>query len=299
MGSDYSSSIDIIFILSSIIICVSYYYLSTEKEKEDLLNKSLIWVKESINSDKIITTILIILFFYITIYLCRIPMTSETKPIFIHLIESFMWIFLFSLLINDIIKYLFNINLANLIIDRIIEYLKGYPIEKEVIDIPIVNPKNEREVFNISNNLYTYDDAQAICKSYDSRLATYDEVEESYNNGGEWCNYGWSEDQMILFPTQKSTWNKLQTTTDNKNDCGRPGVNGGVISNPNMEFGVNCFGVKPDQKESDILKMSNQSHNVPKSKDEIVLDAKVKFWQENSDKLLAINPFNKDKWKEY
>jgi hypothetical protein len=293
-----SRSIDFIFILFSIIIFICYYYITNENERIDLINKLLIWTKESINNDRILTTLIIILFFYIIIYICQIPMTSGTKPIFINFVESILWISFFTLIINDGIKYLFDINLANLIIDRIIEYMKGFSIKKEVI-VPVINPKNEREVFNISNNLYTYDDAQAICKSYNSRLATYDEVEESYNNGGEWCNYGWSENQMILFPTQKTTWNKLQTTKEHKNDCGRPGVNGGVISNPNMEFGVNCFGIKPAQKESDKLKMSNKSQNIPKSKDEIILDAKVKYWQENSDKLLTINSFNKDKWKEY
>ena len=68
----------------------------------------------------------------------------------------------------------------------------------------IMIPKNE--VFNISNNLYTYDDAQAICSVYGAQLATYDQVEEAYKDGAEWCNYGWSENQMAFFPTQKSTW---------------------------------------------------------------------------------------------
>ena len=66
------------------------------------------------------------------------------------------------------------------------------------------------EVFNISNNLYTYDDAQAVCSVYGAQLATYEQIEDSYKNGGEWCNYGWSENQMAFFPTQKSTWDKLQ-----------------------------------------------------------------------------------------
>jgi uncharacterized membrane protein YjjP (DUF1212 family) len=33
------------------------------------------------------------------------------------------------------------------------------------------------EVFHVSNNLYNYEESQTICKSFDSRLATYDEVE--------------------------------------------------------------------------------------------------------------------------
>ena len=124
----------------------------------------------------------------------------------------------------------------------------------------------EHEVFNIANNKYTYEDAQAICKSYDATLATYDQIERAYNNGAEWCNYGWSADQMILFPTQKKTWEKLQkidedrgcdsNAASHKNDCGRPGINGGYIANPYVKFGVNCFGKKPKASDEDLLRMN-------------------------------------------
>ena len=100
-------------------------------------------------------------------------------------------------------------------------------------------------IWPLKNNLYTYDDAQAICKAHNSRLATYDEVEAAYNNGAEWCNYGWSDGQMALFPTQQKTYDELQKIEGHENDCGRPGVNGGYIENPAVKFGVNCFGYKP------------------------------------------------------
>ena len=76
-------------------------------------------------------------------------------------------------------------------------------------------------------------------------------------------------------------------TTNKKNDCGRPGVNGGFIANPNIQFGVNCFGIKPPAKQNDIAMMeSKNNQNIPKSKEDIILDAKVKFWKENSEKML-------------
>ena len=155
-------------------------------------------------------------------------------------------------------------------------------------------------MFNISNNLYTYDEAQSVCKSFNSRLATYDEVESSYNDGGEWCNYGWSNDQMILFPTQKKTWDKLQKTPKHKNDCGRPGINGGYMENTQIQFGVNCFGIKPDPTVQEKNFMAANKERVhPATKEDAILDAKTKYWKENRDKLLILNPFNKDKWKEY
>jgi hypothetical protein len=171
------------------------------------------------------------------------------------------------------------------------------------------------EVFNISNNLYTYYDAQAICKSYGARLATYDDMEEAYNNGAEWCNYGWSANQMAYFPTQKSTWNKLQQDMNNKSDgsggdgtckkkvnnsCGRPGINGGYFANPYLKFGVNCFGMKPKPSQWETNLMNSKKQNiVPKTPQEIEMDQKVQFWKENANKLLLINSYNGNNWSRF
>ena len=149
----------------------------------------------------------------------------------------------------------------------------------------------DAEVFNISNNMYTYEDAQSVCKLYNGRLATYQEIEKSYENGGEFCNYGWSDSQMILFPTQQKTWDALQKTK-NHNMCGRPGINGGYMSDKNAKFGVNCYAVKPKAKSSDQIKNIVQ---VPQDEE---TKKKVKYWQDNSDTLLNINAFNYSRWNE-
>jgi len=156
------------------------------------------------------------------------------------------------------------------------------------------------EVFNVSNNLYTFDDAQAICTSYGAKMATYDQIETAYNDGAEWCNYGWSDGQMIFFPTQKSTWDKLQQTKKHKNDCGRPGVNGGYIANPYLKFGVNCYGKKPKPGADELARLQSiqakTSPVYPKSPEDIELEKKVDYWKQNADKLLKINSYNNDKW---
>jgi hypothetical protein len=154
------------------------------------------------------------------------------------------------------------------------------------------------EVFNIGNNMYTYDDAQSVCASFGARLATYDEVESAYNNGGEWCNYGWSDGQAAYFPTQKSTWQRLQKSEKHKNSCGRPGVNGGYIDDPNLRFGVNCFGQKPKPKDTDINAIS-AGIQIPKSEEDILLEKKIQFWKDNGDKLFKINSYNNNKWSMY
>ena len=77
-------------------------------------------------------------------------------------------------------------------------------IEDELMKPVKLNEYNSgKEVFHIPNNKYTYKDAKAVCKAYGARLANYDEVENAYNKGGEWCSYGWSKNQLALFPTQK------------------------------------------------------------------------------------------------
>jgi hypothetical protein len=154
--------------------------------------------------------------------------------------------------------------------------------------------KEKEKVFNISNNLYTYDDAQAICKAYGARLATYDDIEDAYNHGAEWCNYGWSDGQMAYFPTQKSTWQKLQSSDSTKNSCGRPGVNGGYMANPYIKFGVNCYGQKPDAID-DSWK-NNQVQ--PATPEQSELDKKVQFWQRNK-AFMNVNSFNRNDWSEY
>ena len=153
--------------------------------------------------------------------------------------------------------------------------------------------KRGEEVFNVSNNKYTYNDAKSICKAYNSRLATYSEVENAYNAGGEWCNYGWSENQLALFPTQENTYKKLQKIKGHENDCGRPGVNGGFLDE-SLKFGVNCYGVKPDMDEDEKELMKLQ-RIYPKTKSEVELEKQADYWKEHLDEI-NVAPFNHDKW---
>ena len=105
---------------------------------------------------------------------------------------------------------------------------------------------------------------------------------------------------MVFFPTQKSTGSKLQQTKTHKNDCGRPGINGGYIANPHIRFGVNCYGKKPGASNADINRMNAKKNTVyPKSSEDVLLDQKTQFWKDNADKLLKINGFNNDKWSAY
>jgi succinate dehydrogenase hydrophobic anchor subunit len=150
------------------------------------------------------------------------------------------------------------------------------------------------EVFNIRENVYDYNDAKAVCKAYGARLATYKEVENSYESGGEWCNYGWSDGQMILFPTQQETWDNLQKIDGHKNDCGRPGVNGGYIDNPNIKYGANCYGVRPAMTSTEQQLMASVP-KYPKTKKDIEEENRVEYWKSKKNEIL-ISPFNHNNW---
>jgi len=149
----------------------------------------------------------------------------------------------------------------------------------------------DNEVFNIPQNTYTYTEAQDVCSSLDARLATLDEVEGAYKNGANWCSYGWSEDQMALFPIQKSVYNELKKTKNHAHDCGRPGVNGGYFPNKSTKFGVNCYGKKPYR--SDKNKTYQDNINYSPAYPDISYD---EVEEQVTDVLIA--PFNKSKWNE-
>lgn len=151
-----------------------------------------------------------------------------------------------------------------------------------------------KEVFHIPGNKYTYCDAKSVCKAFGARLASYNEIEDAYNNGAQWCSYGWSKDQLALFPTQKSTFNKLKNKKGHENDCGRPGVNGGFIKNQNVRFGANCYGHKPEITPQEKQAMTNVNI-VPVTKEQKQLDEKVKYYKSKLSNIL-ISPFNKNQW---
>ena len=150
------------------------------------------------------------------------------------------------------------------------------------------------QVFNIPGNYYGYEDAKSLCTAFGARLANYQEVEDSYNRGGEWCNYGWSDGQMALFPTQTKTFNNLQKIKGHENDCGRPGVNGGYMANPQLKFGVNCYGYKPkiNQEEEELMQVPTP---YPKTEKDILFEKRVDYWKTKLGDIL-VSPFNYNAW---
>lgn len=164
------------------------------------------------------------------------------------------------------------------------------------VTTPSVVPeiKLKKQVFNIPGNTYVYPDAKALCSAYGADLATYSQIEESYNEGAEWCNYGWSDGQMALFPTQQKSFDQLQTIEGHENDCGRPGINGGYMANPALKFGVNCYGYKPrmTSQEEDLMQTVPQ---YPKTMKDIAMEQRVDYWKNKLTDIL-VSPFNYKNW---
>jgi hypothetical protein len=210
-------------------------------------------------------------------------------------LEVILWSIFIVLIVINGFQYFFNVNFT--------ASIKDIFTDKPKIDLTIQQPPGEstvpqlkikKEVFNIPSNNYTYDDSKAICQAYGGKLASYNQVEESYNKGAEWCNYGWSDGQMVLFPTQQKTWDKLQTIEGHENDCGRPGVNGGKIANPNAKFGVNCYGFKPIITSAEQDNMKN-TPVYPVSMKDMELQKKLDYWKKRVPEIL-LSPFNKNSW---
>ena len=260
---------------------------------------------------------LIIIFYFIVFsylgYTVSYPQQQESGGL--KFIEIVMWgLIVFLVLINGI-QYFFSIDVKT----AINNLFKGKPevdvritetptpkitakkIEKEIVkDLGLGNlQKPTKQVFNIPGNNYTYDHAKAVCKAYDSKIATYDQIEDAYKSGAEWCNYGWSDNQLALYPTQKTTWHKLQTIPGHSHDCGRPGINGGFIANPNVRFGVNCYGEKPSITQRELKIMKN-STPYPLSKEDKRINKLVKKYKKNivSNDIL-VSPFNYSHWNRY
>jgi hypothetical protein len=205
--------------------------------------------------------------------------------------ETTLWLLFIVLLLLNGISYIFGID----VIKTIRQFFGYKPVlrmdDAERDEFKLIL---KEQVFHLPENNYTYDDAKAICNAYDARLASYDEVNDAYNNGADWCSYGWSDGQMALFPTQKDKWENLQKLPGHEKDCGRPGINGGYMDDPKLNFGVNCFGNKPPISPDEATRMRSKPFYIKNMK-EVEFDKRVDFWRNNLSSI-EIAPFNHNNW---
>ena len=205
-------------------------------------------------------------------------------------------VILICLLVVNALQYFFSINVTAYISDIFAPVKKVDIVVDQTLyqPAPVPEIRFKKQVFNIPGNYYDYENAKALCKAYGADLASYDQVEKAYSNGAEWCNYGWSANQQALFPTQKKTYDYLQTVPGHENDCGRTGINGGYMANPKLRFGVNCYGNKPKitPEEEELMKTTPA---YPQTAQDIAFQKRVDFWKTKVTDIL-VSPFNKNSW---
>jgi hypothetical protein len=156
-----------------------------------------------------------------------------------------------------------------------------------------VLPMSGSQVFNVSSNKYTYYDAEPLCKALGAELATYDQVKEAWSKGADWCNYGWVKGQMAVYPTSQETYDKTQSgPEESRNTCGQAGLNGGYFDNPELRYGVTCYGKKPT---NNLHNSADIERNTPTSPDALAFDKKVAQFKAQSS-TIAILPNNSHSW---
>lgn len=146
-----------------------------------------------------------------------------------------------------------------------------------------------KQVFNVARNVYTFGEAEPLCRAFGAELATYDQVKDAYEAGADWCNYGWVKGQLAVYPTQKSTYDKLQAGPEHERmSCGLPGVNGGYFPNADQRFGVNCYGKRPAESALDErIQME--------AKTDTSFDREVNRFKSELDSI-AVNPWSEKQW---
>ncbi len=177
-----------------------------------------------------------------------------------------------------------------------IDKLLGQEVKKVIPEVPLPAPSAGgplvgSEVFHISDQQFTYDEAPAVCAAYGAELATLEQIMDAYAKGAEWCGYGWSAGGMALYPTQRETWDRLQQEVDTgkRTRCGRPGVNGGYFD-PSLKFGVNCYGFKPPGKIVPPVPVPGTDTEKFKSM--------VNRFREML-KSFTLNPYSRQEWSKY
>lgn len=162
------------------------------------------------------------------------------------------------------------------------------------VELPDDKCEDKKEVFHIANQDYTYDQAKCKCESYGGSLATYNQLVQSYNDGADWCSYGWSEGQTAYYPTQQKTYDLLQEgPEEDRDNCGKVGLNGGLFIDPTIKFGVNCFAIKPKGK---VVKFKDPVDDSNNNNDISFCEAPQNYEANNpltSDEIL---PFNNSTW---
>ena len=157
----------------------------------------------------------------------------------------------------------------------------------------------QKEVFNIDNNVFTYAQANKVCKAYGAQLATYNQLKKAHKSGANWCNYGWSANKMALYPIQKDFHKQIEASPHTKGTCGTVGVNGGVFDKLDLKFGANCYGYRPYSDSGKIVYEKDPKYKAASTANSISNDNINTYRKLIKRKTIEVRPFNDSKWSKY
>ena len=138
---------------------------------------------------------ILLLIFVILIYVVLFSLLNnasvsnpESKP-YIFVIEIILWVVLAGIVVMNVRYY----NDKDFSFEQFFRNLFSEKIPELEVNVHRDTPKradHERstgEVFHIRKNIFNYNEAKEACGLLNSRLATYDEIENAYSNGANWC----------------------------------------------------------------------------------------------------------------
>mgnify|MGYP001579798123 CR=1 FL=1 len=173
-------------------------------------------------------------------------------------------------------------------------------------------PVPKDEVYSTNRNMWSYDDAEAVCKLQNGELATYEQLVEAAEDGANWCNLGWVKSdttddadpfKYAHYPVQRDVFDKVKKQHSGKDACGpvwnskyddeNYSIQGGAY-NKNRLLAVNCYGPKRDAKIDEI----DQMNVFDKGTSNAELEAKMDEIKDLADNVTLL-PHNKLKWSEF
>ena len=114
----------------------------------------------------------------------------------------------------------------------------------------------QAEVFHVGGYNKTQSQVSSICQTFGAQAATVDQVNQAYKDGAEWCSWGHTSTDPV-YPMQhgntpgcNGSAGPVLARMNNFNASSTSNWNSGL-------YGVNCFGVKPDQGSALASNASN------------------------------------------
>jgi len=148
---------------------------------------------------------------------------------------------------------------------------------------------NKKEVYHVKSNIFKKIDGNNVCKAlFNGDIATKSQIEEASNEGADWCNYGWANDNNAYYPLSKDT--------NNKKCFGKKGLNAANLSNSdNFKLGINCFGIKPDESKYTTLEQIYNMDSFNESEQKNLEKYKIKL----NNGEINLEPYNSSQWSKY